>query len=54
MESGGAYTQQSNDKGVCGGIFLSRKFDNNDDVDNRVTTTITTRIDIANKTVYKK
>ena len=51
---GGAYKQQSNDKGVCGGIVFAWKFNNNDDVDNRVTTTTTTIIDIANKTVYKK
>ena len=39
---------------MCGGFFFALKFDNNDDVDNRVMTTTTTRIDIANKTVYKK
>ena len=44
------YTQQSNDKGVWGGFT----FNNNDDVDNGMTTTTTTRIYIANKTVYKK
>ena len=36
-----------------GGIFFARKFNNNDAIDNKITTT-TTRIDIANKTVYKK
>ena len=41
MESrGGSYTQQSNDEGVCGGnIFFARKFNYNDDVDDRMTTT---------------
>ena len=36
------------------GAFFALKFDNNDDVDNGMTTTTTTRIDIANKTVYTK
>ena len=36
-----------------GGAIFARKFDNNDDVDNGMTTTTTAaRIDIANKTVY--
>ena len=36
------------------GICYAQKLANNDDADNGMTTMTTTRIDIANKTVYKK
>ena len=41
---GGGYTQQSNDEGVHGEHLFARKLYYNDVIDNRMTTTTTTRI----------